>query len=75
MRVGDLSTGITKLREAKEMLERSWEITKEQWADDTRRNFEENHLQPLMERTSAALAATSKLSGILNTAKRDCEPK
>lgn len=73
MRVGDLSTGVSKLREAKLRLERAWQGTREQWDDETSRNFEAMHLRQLLEEVSAALTATKQFSGILAQAKRDCE--
>lgn len=73
MRIADLSSGSARLRDATEVLLSVWGESSETWKDANSRNIEENHLKPLVEDVSNALAAISHLSEVLATAQRECE--
>jgi hypothetical protein len=74
MRIADLTTGETQLRDAFEQLQRTWSDTKPQWRDDNSRNLEENHLQPLAREVAAAYPVIHELAVVLAQAERDCRP-
>jgi hypothetical protein len=73
MRIADLTSGSARLRDTTEVLLAVWGESCETWKDANSRNIEDNHLKPLAEDMTNALAAISHLSEVLATAQRECE--
>ena len=73
MRVGDLGTGVTKLRKSwKRVLER-WQDTKPHWRDSVSRDFEKNYLAEFEPEILATLERMKTLAGMLETAAHECD--
>ncbi|MEX0725635.1 MAG: hypothetical protein WD065_05170 [Planctomycetaceae bacterium] len=72
MRVGDLSTGVARLREAIETLESSWNDTAFHWQDANSRRIEEEYLQNIIMSVKLAIESTQKMNDLLARAQRDC---
>lgn len=73
MRIADLNSGAAKLIDAADTLTARWQDAKEFWRDENAANVEENHLRPLVEEVTAALAAIHRLAEVLDRAQRECE--
>lgn len=74
MRIADLNTGASQLRDAIESLRQAWSDACDHWHDDNTRNFEENHLRPLTSDLASAFPAIDQLASVLAQAERDCGP-
>jgi len=74
MRIADLSTGASQLRDAQESLHLAWAETKENWQDASSRNLEEQHLHPLAVAVAAAHPVILHLASVLAQAERECGP-
>ena len=74
MKLADLNTGMSQLREAMESLRQSWHDVGVHWNDANRRNFEEQHLLPLSIALTTAFPAIDQMAQLLNQAGRDCAP-
>ena len=74
MRIADMSTGVSQLRDALEALQIAWGETKESWHDVNSRNLEENHLKPLATEVGATHPVVLHLASVLAQAERDCGP-
>ena len=74
MRIADLTTGVSQLREALEQLQRTWSDTQQHWRDENSRHLEENHLQPLAREVAAAYPVIHELAVVLAQAERECRP-
>ena len=74
MRIADLTTGTTQLRDALDMLQRAWLDTREKWNDANAQNVEENHLTPLGRDLASAFPAIEQLAAALDKAGRECGP-
>ena len=48
MNVGQFSGPVAKLQVAIEFLQRSWSQAQEHWDDETSRNLDKAHLQPIL---------------------------
>ncbi|MDA0831905.1 MAG: hypothetical protein O2955_01205 [Planctomycetota bacterium] len=72
MRVGDLSTGVAKLRDAIETLEASWNDTAYHWQDANSRRVEEEYLQNIIMSVKLAIESTQKMNDLLARAHREC---
>ncbi len=70
---GSLAAGSAKLADAVETLQEAWREASEEWDDATAKNFEENHLRPLIRECGAALETTAQLREVLLKAYRECE--
>jgi CHASE3 domain sensor protein len=75
MRIGDLTTGTSKLRRSYDTLRAVSSEVFEQWEDTTARTFEENYLRDLEPKVKIALEAMSRLSNVLSKAERELEPR
>lgn len=71
MRVGDLSSGASKLALALKQLELKWESAKESWNDGTSRHFHKEHIEPLAPDVKETLEALGRLAEVLSRAARD----
>jgi hypothetical protein len=74
MKVADVTTGVSQLRDALEQLQRTWADTREHWRDENSRLLEENHLQPLVREATAAYPVIHELAAVLAQAERECRP-
>lgn len=74
MRIADLTTGLSRLRDAHDALRRAWAEASDDWQDANSRNIEENHLQPLANELAAAFPAIQQLQGVFAQAERECGP-
>jgi len=73
MHIADLNTGIAKLVEATELLQEAWQETKQYWRDESSRNMEENHLQPIYPNVKIAIDAANRMTDVLARVQRECE--
>jgi hypothetical protein len=74
MRIADLTTGASQLRDALETLQVAWGETKQAWRDSSSQNLEDEHLKPLAVEVAAAYPVILHLSSVLAQAERDCGP-
>ena len=74
MRIADLTSGVCRLRDATESLQRAWSEARESWRDQNSRNLEENHLRPLASEVAATFPVIHELAGVLAQAERECGP-
>ena len=72
MSVGDLQTGLAALHRGAKKLRDSWAETRVAWDDKTSHDFEEAHLQPLMNQLSMTAAAIHRLAEVLRSAEQAC---
>jgi hypothetical protein len=72
MRICDLHTGAVRLTRAAKKLRDRWAAAKEHWDDQNRRDFEQNHLEPLTPDITLTLAAVQRLAEMLERAEREC---
>jgi hypothetical protein len=73
MNIADLSGGSTKLRRALLNMESAWRDTGEVWTDQSRRQFEENHLRDIGPQVKTTIEAANRLAVVLAQAQRACE--
>lgn len=74
MKIADLTTGLSQLRDALEQLQRAWANTEEHWRDENSRLLQENHLAPLAAEVAAAYPVIHELAALLAQAERECRP-
>jgi len=74
MRIADLATGMSRLRDAHDALRRAWAEASESWNDANSRNIEENHLLPLAVELSTAFPSMQQLADVFGQAERACGP-
>jgi hypothetical protein len=74
MKIADLTTGVSQLRDALEQLQRTWADTAQHWRDENSRHLEEEHLQPLVREVVAAYPVMHELAVVLAQAERECRP-
>ena len=67
-----LYSGRTKLSDGMKDLQRQWERAREDWHDEVAQRIEAEHIEPLLDRTRAALAAIGPLEEAIQRAKREC---
>ena len=75
MRVGDLTTGMSKLRRSFETLRATSGETFETWQDGAARAFEEHYLRDVEPKVKVALDAMNRLSSVLAKAEQQLEPR
>ncbi|MCX7391794.1 MAG: hypothetical protein WCR23_04090 [Planctomycetota bacterium] len=71
MKVGDLSSGGSKLALALKHLEIKWESAKESWDDATSRAFHKEYIETISPDVKETLEAIGRLSEVLSRASRD----
>jgi hypothetical protein len=74
MKIADLNTGTGQLRDAIDLLQRTWSEARQKWNDANARNIDENHLQLLRSELAAAFPAIEQLAAVLDQAGRECGP-
>jgi hypothetical protein len=75
VRICDLHTGISQLTQALADLKDGWIAAGAQWNDAARKQFEEEHLQPLPAHIQRMMIAAQRLSEVVEKAQRDCEDR
>ena len=75
MNVGNFQAGAGRLQAALESLQHTWGDTSEHWRDANSRHIEEQHLRPIGEEVSGALAAIGHLATIVQAAARELEER
>lgn len=73
MKLGDLTSGATKLNKSWKKLNDRWEETKTRWRNVVSREIEEQHLAPLEQPILSVLERMKTLTGILENAAHECE--
>jgi hypothetical protein len=71
MRVGDLSSGASKMALALKQLGIKWEAAKETWNDGTSKAFHKEHIEPLSPKVKETLEAIGRLAEVMARAARD----
>jgi hypothetical protein len=71
-RPGDLLSGMQRLKRATAELQRRWTETRQDWNDQTARDFEAECLEPLLPTLRLVLAATSELDEVYRKAVASC---
>jgi hypothetical protein len=67
-----LATGRGQLSNAFKTLKQQWEATESVWRDVIRKEFSDDHWDPLVARLSAVLTAMDRLDAALGQMKQDC---
>jgi len=71
MRVGDLSSGASKLANALKQLKIKWESASEEWQDGRAKAFHKDNVEPLTPAVKETLDALGRLAEVLDRAARD----
>jgi hypothetical protein len=68
-----LAAGRSQLSNAYKSLKQEWEATENVWRDIIRKEFADNHWDPLSARLSSVLTAMDRLDQALAQMKQECE--
>ena len=68
-----LSAGRYQLANAFKSLKQEWEATENVWRDVVRKDFTDDHWDPLATRLAAVLTAMDRFDQALSQMKQDCE--
>ena len=68
-----MNSAHSRLKRAQKDLLNRWDATRQCWHDENARHFAEEHLEPLMDRVTAAHDAMVHLESILAALRHDCE--
>ena len=71
MKIGDLSSGASKIALALKHIDIKWESAKESWNDGTSKAFHKEHLEPLPPSVKETREANGRLAEVLARASRD----
>jgi uncharacterized protein YukE len=71
MRVGDLSSGASKLANALKQINLKWEAAAETWHDARAKAFHKENVEPLLPNVKDTLDALGRLAEVLDRAARD----
>jgi hypothetical protein len=72
MKTCDLTSGVGRMKQATKILREQWLLTREVWADETARKFEEQYLQPLLPQMQLTLAAVNRFAEVMEKAEKEC---
>jgi hypothetical protein len=72
-RPGQLQDGMQRLKKATAELQRHWAETRLAWDDQSARNFEAEHLEPLLPTLRLVLSATGELDDFFRKAVAECQ--
>jgi len=72
MRVCDLNTGMGRVAQAFSKLKEDWAMVGEHWHDDSSRQFEKTHLQPIPPKLQQLISSVQRLASVLEAAEREC---
>jgi len=67
-----VNAGRAKLRDASKKLMVRWEGIRHGWRDEISKNYEENHIKPLMIKLRKAAEAMERMDLVLNHVRHDC---
>jgi uncharacterized protein YukE len=71
VRVGDLSSGASKLANAVKQINLKWDAATETWHDARAKAFHKDHVEPLLPSVKDTLDALGRLAEVLDRAARD----
>jgi len=71
MRVGDISSGASKLANSLKQINLKWEAATDTWHDARAKAFHEDHVEPLLPSVKETLDALGRLAEVLDRAARD----
>lgn len=71
MRVGDLSSGASKLANALKQINLKWDSATDGWHDARAKAFHKDHVEPLLPSVKETLDALGRLAEVLDRAARD----
>lgn len=71
MRVGDLSSGASKLANALKQMHLKWDAASETWHDGRAKAFHKDNVEPLLPNVKETLDALGRLAEVLDRACRD----
>ena len=71
MRVGDLSSGASKLANAVKQMNLKWESTTDTWHDARAKAFHKDHVEPLLPAVKETLDALGRLAEVIDRAARE----
>ena len=71
MRVGDLSSGASKLANALKQLNLKWDAATDTWQDARAKAFHKDNVEPLLPSVKETLDALGRLAEVFYRAARD----
>ena len=71
MRVGDLSSGASKLANALKQLTIKWDAASDTWNDTRAKSFHKDSIEPLLPAVKETLDSLGRLAEVLDRAIRD----
>jgi hypothetical protein len=71
MRVGDLSSGASKLANSLKQLNLQWDAATETWHDVRAKAFHKENVEPLLPSVKETLDALGRLAEVFDRAARD----
>lgn len=72
-RPGELASSLQRLKRATRDLQEQWAVTKRSWTDQTARDFEAQHLEPILPQLRLVLAASAELEELFRQVRQDLE--
>jgi uncharacterized protein YukE len=71
MRIGDLSSGASKLANSLKQLNLKWDAATDTWHDGRAKAFHKEHVDPLLPAVKETLDALGRLAEVFDRAARD----
>jgi hypothetical protein len=71
VKVGDLSSGASKLANALKQIHLKWDAATETWHDARAKAFHKDHVDPLLPSVKDTLDSLGRLAEVLDRAARD----
>ncbi len=71
MKVGDLSSGASKLANALKQLNLKWDAATDTWNDGRAKGFHEENVEPLLPAVKDMLDALGRMAEVFDRAQRD----
>jgi uncharacterized protein YukE len=71
MRIGDLSSGASKLASALKQINLKWDAATETWHDVRAKSFHQENIEPLLPNVKDTLDAVGRLAEVLDRAARE----
>jgi hypothetical protein len=73
MRKCDLITGASRIHDALEKLQITWQEVSDSWSDSVSRRFREEHLDPMIPDVKLAMDSIGRMNSLMVEVQRDCE--
>jgi hypothetical protein len=73
MRKCDLITGVSRIFDALEKLQITWQESSSGWNDSVSRRFREEHLDPMIPDVKLAMESVARMNSLMEEVQRDCE--